>query len=916
MGLDISNPHLEYSHRQTIGAMRRLLRRLWYAIRRSRVEADLADEMAFHREMTLNDLKARGLSASDATRAAARAFGSSALAGNQSRDVWIWPWLQDLGQDVRFGARLLWRERRYSIAAVTALALGLGATTTAFTFVNSAVFKSLPFADADRLVWIRTVDARGRELGVSYTDARDWREAARTLSHLVISVELPMNVSEETLPPQRFSGSYVSPDMFDMVGRRPMLGRTFLPEDNRFQAPRVAIIAYSVWQSRYGGDPSIVGRAIRINDVQSTIIGVMPEGFQFPFVGEMWVPLGQTSGPPDTLDARRGNRGVLIFAFGRLADGIALAEARAEVSAIAGRLARNFPATNDGIGVGLEPLDELYWGGEFGLRRMLVVMMIAVSFVLLMACVNIANLQLARAIHRSREIAIRSSLGATRWRIVRQLFVESVLLATIAGVVGFFLFLNGVAIFTASVDGMYGFDGPSAFWMKFTVDARVYAFLAIVCLGTSLVFGLAPALHISKSGSPWFKDGGRTVAGGSHAHRWTAALIVAQLALTLVLLAGAGLMSRSFVALYRAGQVLDTSNMITMQLALGIGKYPQPADIKQFFRRLDEQLATVRSLSAVTVASDIPMLTVINALRQLTIDGRATATNENPPSVAYLYIGPRYFETLKLRLLRGREFTEDDGAPGREAAIINERFASMFFPNTDPIGQRIRLVNAAAPSTPQPWFTIVGVSPTVPQVIFRGTEEAVAYVALRGEPAPHRFVSIIARAEGDRAAIVSALRGSVRAIDPDLPGYYVRTLDEVLATSRWRQSVLGSVFSLVAGIALLLASIGLYAVTSHGVTERTQEIGIRVALGARSPQVVWLFARRTLLQLLIGLFLGLAGAIAVGRALEQFLVRTPPNDPLALSLVSLLLIAVATAASVWPATRAARVDPVVALRSE
>ena len=899
-----------------MGAMTRFLRRVWYAVRRSRIEQDLADEMAFHREMTLNDLQARGLSPPDASRAAARAFGSRALAANDSRDVWLWPWLQDLGQDVRFGARLLWKERRYSFAAVIALALGLGATTTAFTFVNGAVFKSLPFADADRLIWIRTVDVRGRELGVSYSDARDWREAARTLSHLVISAELPMNVSEETLPPQRFSGSYVSPEMFDMVGRQPILGRTFLPEDNRFQAPRVAIIAYSVWRSRYGGDPSIVGRTLRINDIPSTIVGVMPEGFQFPLVGEMWVPLGQTLGPPDTLDARRGNRGVLIFAFGRLADGVRLAEARAELNAIAGRLAHDFPATNEGIGVGLEPLEDLYWGGEFGLRRMLVVMMIAVSFVLLIACVNVANLLLARAVHRSREIAIRSSLGATRWRIVRQLLAESVLLAVIAGVVGFVLFLNGVAIFRVSVDGMIGVDGPSPFWMNFSVDARVYAFLAIVGLGTSLVFGLAPALHVSRNGNVWFKDGGRAVAGGSHAHRWTAALIVAQLALTLVLLAGAGLMTRSFIALYRAGQVLDTSNMITMQLALGIGKYPQPDDIKQFFRRLDERLTTVRSLSAVTVASDIPMLTVINALRQLTIDGRATAPNENRPSVAYLYIGPRYFDTLKLRLLRGREFNEDDGAPGREAAIVNQRFASMFFSDADPIGQRIRLVNAAAPSAPQPWFTIVGVAPTVPQVIFRGTEEPVVYVALRGEPAPHRFVSIIARAEGDRAAIVSALRESVRAIDPDLPGYYVRTLDEVLANSRSRQSMLGSVFALVAGIALLLASIGLYAVTEHGVTERTQEIGIRVALGARSPQVVWLFVRRTLLQVVIGLFLGLAGAIAVGRALEQFLVRTPPTDPLALGVVSVLLIAVATAASVWPATRAARVDPVVALRYE
>jgi putative ABC transport system permease protein len=356
--------------------------------------------------------------------------------------------------------------------------------------------------------------------------------------------------------------------------------------------------------------------------------------------------------------------------------------------------------------------------------------------------------------------------------------------------------------------------------------------------------------------------------------------------------------------------------MITMQLALGAEKYTQPAQKKQFFRQLDERLASIRAFSAVTVASDIPMMTMINGQRQVTIDGRAAAPDENPLAVAYLYIGPRYFETMRLRLLRGREFTEDDGAAGREAAIVNRRFTSMFFPDADPIGQRIRLANAAAPNAPQPWFTIVGVAPTVPQMVFRGNPEPVVYVSLRGEPAPHRFVSIIARAEGDRASIVSMLREAVQKVDPDLPGYYVRTMDEVLAMSRWRQSVLGSVFALVAGIALLLASVGLYGVIDHGINQRTQEIGIRVALGAQSSQVVWLFLRRTCVHLIIGLLVGLAGAIAAGRLLEQFLVRTAPADPLALGLVSGLLIVVATAASVWPARRGACIDPVLALRHD
>jgi putative ABC transport system permease protein len=896
--------------------MRMMLRRLWYALRRHRHDAELAEEMAIHREMAVDALTAQGVAPADAALDARRAFGSAALARNQSTDVWIWPWLQDLTQDVRFGARLLVKDRRLTFAAVSALALGLGATTTAFTFVNGAILRDLPLASPERLVWMRTVDARGRQLGVSYADVRDWRESARTLSHVIVSLEFAINVSEDNVPAQRYNGSYISHEAFSMVGRAPIIGRGFLPDDDRTGAPRVAIIAHTLWLNRYGGDASVLGRVVRVNDVPTTIVGVMPEGFHFPIASEVWVPVAHTAGPTNTMDARRGNRGVLVFAFGRLADGVPFAQAQAEMEAIAARLAREHRATNEGISVALEPLQDLYWGGEFGLRQLLLLVMGAVSVVLLIACVNVANLLLSRAVHRSREIAIRSSLGATRARIVRQLFVESALLAAVAGALGFVLSLYGVRIFSTTLAELWYVDGPAPFWLNFSVDRRVYGFLAAACLGSTMFFGLAPALHISRTSNAFLKDGGRGMTAGLRARRWTGALLVAQLALTMVLLAGAGLMLRSFVALYQAGRVLDTSNLISMQLALGAGKYPQAEQIKRFHEQLDERLAAIHGFSAVTVASDIPMMTVINALRQLAIDGRPTAPGENPPTVAYLYIGPRYFETLRLRLIRGRLFTADDGAPGREAAIVNQRFASMFFPDRDPIGQRIRLTNAAAPTAPQPWFTIVGVAPTVPQILFREDPEPVVYVARRGEPAPHRFVSIIARADGDRASIVSLMRDTVRKVDPDLPGYYVRTIDEVSGTARWRQRVFGVMLAALAGIALVLASVGLYAVTAHGISQRTQEIGIRVALGARASQVVWLFVQRTLLQVGVGLVLGLAAAIAAGRLLSQFLVRTAPTDPLALGVVSVLLIVVSTIASVWPARRAAHVDPTVALRCE
>lgn len=889
--------------------MRTLLRRIAYALQKRRHERELADEIAFHREMKQREIEESGVPARDAAIATARALGNDALAVNHARDVWIWPWLQDLSQDVRFACRLLLKDRRFTAAAILALALGIAATTTAFTFVNGAVLRPLPLKDGERLVWFRMVDARQRPLGVSYADVRDWR-AAKTLSHVATSFEFAMNVSDEGLPAQRLLGSYISIDAFDMVGATPLIGRGFLPEDDRLEAPRTALVAHTVWTTRYSGDPSIVGRTIKVNDVPVTVIGVMPERFHFPITTEIWMPAALNLGPPATIDARRGARNVLTIAVGRLADGVDRAQAQAELDAITSRLARDYPDTNAGLSVALESLDAMY---REGMKQMLLLVMAAVVLVLLIACVNVANLLLARAANRSREIAIRASLGGSRWRIVRQLLIESLMLATVAGAFGLLLSFYGVRvyseIFTRSI------DAPQPFWWDFAIDGRVYAFLALTCAAATLAFGLAPALHVSKTdASDVLKDASRSHTAGVRARRWTGALMVGELALTLVLLAGAALMVRSFVAIYRAAQVLDTSDMVTMRLSLSGQKYAQPERIKQFFRQLDERLSAMPAIGSVTVASDIPIMTLTNSQRQLEIAGREMPTP--PPMTAYLYIGPRYFETMRLRLIRGRDFTDADGRPGQEAVIVNQRFASMYFADADPIGQRIRLTNAAAPTAPKPWFTIIGIAPTIPQILDRREPEPVAYSYVPTEPAPHRLVSIIARTNTSTAEAVNMMREAVHAIDPVLPGYFVQTMDQVAANTRWPFRIFGSMFGLLAGIALVLASVGLYALTAHGVRQRTQEIGVRIALGAGARDVQWLFVRRTLVHLAIGLGLGLAGAIVAGRFLERFLIRTAPTDPLALTLVSLLLIVVATLASVLPARRATRVDPVVALRCE
>jgi putative ABC transport system permease protein len=889
--------------------MRKLLRRLRNVVSRRRFERELSEELAFHREMKQQEFESQGLPARDAAIAAQRALGNDALSVNHARDVWIWPWLQDLSQDARFAVRLLRKERRFSAAAILALALALGANTTAFTFVNGVVIRDLPLADPDRLVLLRMVDVRQRPLGVSYADVRDWR-AARTLSHVITSFEFAMNVSEPGLPAQRYMGSYISIDAFTMVGKSPSLGRGFRPEDDRLDAPRVAVIAHTVWTNRYGSDPGVVGRTIAVNDIATTIIGVMPERFHFPFATEIWMPAAHNMGPPATIDARRGGRNVLTVALGRLADGATRSQAQAELDTITSRLARDYPDSNDGLSVAVESLDGIY---RAGLQRMLLLVMGAVACVLLIACVNVANLLLARAANRAREIVIRTSLGGSRWRIVRQLFTESILLASVAGATGLLLAFYGVRVYS-DIFLRTGPDGPAPFWLDFSIDARVFGFLAAITLGASVLFGLAPALYISKTQpGDVLKDSGRSHSAGVRARRWTDGLMIGQLALTLVLLAGAGLMARSFFAIHEASRVLDTSNVMTMRLSLAGQKYSAPERIKQFFRELDERLQ-VPALGSVTVASDIPILTLTNSQRQLEIRGRE-APNP-PPMTAYLYIGPRYFQTLRLRLIEGRDFNELDGRPGQEAVIVNQRFAALFFPNQEAIGQRIRLTNAATPTAPKPWFTIIGIAPTIPQILDTRDPEPVVYSYIPSEPAPHRLVSIIARSDGDPAAIVKLMRETVQKVDPALPGYFVQTLDEVAANTRWPFRIFGSMFALLAAMALVLASVGLYALTAHGVVQRTQEIGVRMALGAGSRAMVWMFVRRTMVHLAVGVVIGLVGAVAAGRMLAQFLMRTAPTDPIALTAVTVVLVVVATLASVLPARRSARVDPVVALRCE
>jgi putative ABC transport system permease protein len=813
-----------------------------------------------------------------------------------------------LWQDVRFAVRLLIKDKWFTAVAAIALALGIGVNNAVFTLINAVLIRGLPFDDPARIISIGMTDARARQLGVSRLDFLDWHAQSRSFSELSLVLGSPMNVSDEGRPAEQFQGTYESANLFRLIGQRPLLGRDFAPSDDNPAAEPVAIIANGLWKNRYGSDPSIVGRTIKINSRPSTVIGIMAPDMKFPFNNDVWLPLSQL--PPEVLNAKRGVRNFQVI--GRLAPGLTIAQARAELDAIVSRLAHDFPDTNKDLRPAVMTYNQRVASGP--IRVVFLSLMGAVGFVLLIACANVANLLLARSAQRSREIAVRVSLGASRWRIVRQLLVESVLLSVVSGILGLGLSVVGVRLFDAAIsDPALG----KPYWMTFTMDPLVIAFFGSICVGTGILFGLAPALHVSKTDvNEVIKEGGgRSGTGGVRARRWTSALVVVELVLTLVLLAGAGFMMRSFLKAYGMGFGFDTSRVLTMRMFLPLAKYPSREPRSALFQRIEERLHGITAIQAAAVASNPPLIG--GFVRQLAIDSRPVAPGEQAPEVTMVSIGSGYFDAIGVELLRGRRFDPADGTPGHESAIVNQRFAAMHFGNEDAIGRRITLIdgNQSVQTSPPATVTIIGIAPTIRQRNFAENDpDAVVYLPYRADP--QRGVVLIVRAAANPAGITPLVREEMRALEPDLPLFGIQTLDETLAQRRWPFRVFGTMFAIFAVIALLLSAVGLYAVTAYAVTQRTAEIGVRMALGAQPKQLLWLVLRRALLQLAIGVPIGVAGTFAVGKLLESLLIQTSTRDPATIGSITALMIAVSIAACVWPARRAMQLDPVSALRYE
>ncbi len=801
-------------------------------------------------------------------------------------------------KDIRFALRTLAANPGFTAVAIIALSLGIGVNAIMFTITNAVLFKGMPFDKHDRVLYLATRNPKHAEwiIGLSYPDYLDW-SAAKSLHGVAAWSGTSANLSDNTGLPEQYQGSRITSNSFGLTGQKPILGRDFMPADAAPGAPPVAILTYGLWDRRYGKDPSILGKTARINAIPTTWIGVMPQNLQFPANGDLFLPM-----VPEGNFLKREWRG--LIAFGWMADGATLASTRSEVEGIAHNLSVAYPATNQEVVPRVLTYNEFFNGSQN--TTLFLAMLGAVGFVLLIACANVANLLLARAVARSREISIRVALGAARWHIVRQLLIEALMLSIAAGIIGYLLSLWGMRIFESEVRRYI----PSG-WRDFSMDAKVFLYLILISLATGVLFGLAPALRLARLDvNSVLKDGSRGATGGGRGKYLSGLLVVAEMGLAVVLLTGAGLMIRSFVKVYRAPLGVDTSHVLTMRLFLPDAKYPHDPDEVAFHERLIPRLQAIAGVDSVAIATTLPT----GGSREFPyeLDGVPPPDPRRRPTVSSVIIGPDYFRVMTVPCLAGRVFNDADGVAGPAVVIVNQRFASKTWPNEDPLGKRLRIFDANAAG---PWLSVIGVVPNIVQNDISPREiDPLIYLPYREKVA--RDVAIVAKTQLPPGNLTQAFRRAVQNVDSDMPVYNLWTMDQRLERNYFFIRIIGVLFAIFAGIALLLASLGLYAVIAHSVNQRTQEIGIRMALGASAGDVSRLVFAHGMLQVAIGLALGLAGAIGLTRLLKSILVQVSPNDPGTFAAVAAILAFAAFLGCALPARRATRVDPLIALRHD
>jgi putative ABC transport system permease protein len=809
--------------------------------------------------------------------------------------------MQAFIQDLRYGARILWKNPGFTLIAVITLALGVGANTAIFSVANTALLRPLPYQNPDELVMVWETAPK---LGFPHNDVApanfiDWRDQNRVFTQIAAfgGASLSLTGLGE---PERIEGERVSASLFPLLGVAPALGRVFTEQEDRSEAQGVIVLSHSLWQRRFGGDTGIIGQSLTLNNHPYTVVGVMPAHFRFPGrEQEFWVPMAFE---PDEA-AGRGDHYLSVVA--RLKPGVTRQQAQVEMDTIAARLQQQYPRTNTDQGVALIPLHEEFAGA---IRKPLLILMGVVGFVLLIACANLTNLLLARATRRSSELTIRAALGASRMRLIRQLLTESVLLALSGGAVGALLAIWGVDLLETLIpENLAQARGV-------VVDGRVLGFSAAVSLLTGVVFGLAPALQISKLNlTEALKEGGRSGAGSGSQGRLRGALVIGEIALSLVLLTGAGLMIKSFYRLTGVDPGFQADKSLTMRMHLSGEKYGDSVKRRTFYDHMLQQVQSIPGVQSAGVITQLP-LTTQGLSFNFSPEGQPPMPASNLPMAVFRVISQDYFRAMGIPLLRGRSFTPQDSADAQAVVVINRTMAERFWPGQEALGKRFKI---GASDSPNPLMLVVGVVGDVRQSSLDQALKPEMYVSHLQD---RRFFAIprdlVVRTTGDPLALAAAARAEIWKLDKDLPLYRVRTVEQILSASVAGQRFNMLLLTVFAALALLLAAVGVYGLMSYATAQRTREIGVRLALGARASDVLRLVMKQGLILTISGVAIGLVGAFALTRLMTGLLFGVSATDPMTFTLIAALLTLVALAACWIPARRAARVDPMVALRYE
>ncbi|MEZ4416517.1 MAG: ABC transporter permease [Gemmatimonadota bacterium] len=806
--------------------------------------------------------------------------------------------MQSFLRDLRFAARTLRKQPGLTALSVFTLGLGIGLTTVMFSIVNGALYRGLPFEDGHEILHLEraNLEAGIESMEVTIHDFTDWRESQRSFEDLAAFYMGTVNISGDERA-ERFDGAFTTASTFALLGVQPQLGRLLAASDERPESPGVVLLGHQVWRDRYAADPQVVGRSLRVNGETMTVIGVMPEGFLFPLEQQVWLPLRM-----DPLQIPRG-QGTTLEVMGRLRDGVTSDQALLDLTAIARRLAQDHPETNEGVGVLIKPFTDEYVGDEA--KGLLLTMLGAVFLVLVIACANVANLLLARASVRGKEVAVRSAMGASRLRVVRQHLVESLALSSAGSALGMVIAWAGIRFFNRAI-----VVAEPPFWMEFGLLPPVLAFVALLTLFAAVAAGVMPAVKVSGADiNAVLKDESRG-SSGLRMGRLTRGLVVLEIALSVALLCAAGLMVKSVTKLRTTDFGFQREGILTGRVGLFEAEYPDPDSRRQFFESLRTRLTELPQVEAATLTTTLPGQGA--CCWRFAPEGQAYDRDQDYPVAARAAVGPDFFETFRIEILQGRGIERRDGPDELPVAVVNRAFEREFFPD-GALGKRMRM---GASDSEEPWLTIVGVAENAYMGGIGNDQPNRAGIYVSTAQSDTRFISLAVRTHQDPSTLINPVRDAVAAVDRDVPMYFAYTMDEAIRRNSWFYDIFGTLFMVFGGAALFLATIGLYGVMAFAVSRRTQEVGIRMALGATPRDVVTLILRQGLGQIALGAGAGLVLAFLLARMLRILLFEVSPTDPAIFAAILLILTTTGVLASLVPARRASRVDPMVAFRYE